>query len=389
MCFFACTVLGLRQRPFTVSGLLVLPKAYLGTLELPAAALPAGRYHCARELRDRRLPFFAGLSLGQLCHVVQLSQSPHRALLGHGNVYRTAKKGWFYEEAMLQGRRGGDFRLVPYQHSLTRRDRDLAAQRAPKEEGHRHGMMPTIQTWDVLRRCLDELLPPTTSAADLGGSLPLSTLKEKIRKAYGLVLSETELGYTRLSQIFLDERVRDLYVLECGRGPPLLYRRRAPDPDSHAASLAKGQNAGGQGTHHHNPDVVDVLHNTTLVPAPESAHDATARVRKRGGRRRLANQAAAPRASDGLSGEATQAQLFCHSEDHRSGGAYYHPADLYSYGFSPQPVPHAATATSWYVAAPHQPGWQMPFLQEQGTLNSGTTMHLGQYNAGWGYLLYP
>merc|ERR1712193_93264 len=44
--------------------------------------LPASRYACAAELKERNLPFFAGLKLGSLCHIVQLSTS-QKQILGY------------------------------------------------------------------------------------------------------------------------------------------------------------------------------------------------------------------------------------------------------------------------------------------------------------------
>ena len=46
--------------------------------------LPGGRYACAQALLSLRLPFLAGLSLGRICHLVQLAISKRR-LLGYLN----------------------------------------------------------------------------------------------------------------------------------------------------------------------------------------------------------------------------------------------------------------------------------------------------------------
>merc|ERR1719235_2926418 len=56
---------------------------YISSLQTPEEyRLPSSRYACAFELRARNLPFFTDLSLGSLCHIVQLAIS-HKKILGH------------------------------------------------------------------------------------------------------------------------------------------------------------------------------------------------------------------------------------------------------------------------------------------------------------------
>jgi len=56
--------------------------AYFDGLDVATESLPCGRYACAAELVRRALPFLAGRSLGEVCHIVQVAISAKK-LLGH------------------------------------------------------------------------------------------------------------------------------------------------------------------------------------------------------------------------------------------------------------------------------------------------------------------
>lgn len=150
-------------------------------LESPVGAgmsLPGGRYSCAHELATRRLPFLAGLSLGQVCHVVQLAIS-QRKLLGY-----------------LDGA------VVPYCRSQS-----LLKQRCAERQLHVTAPKgAALATWDTLRGYLSEAIDRLAP----GESIPLSNLKRMFRGRCRVELSETSLGHSKLSELLRDERVSDL-----------------------------------------------------------------------------------------------------------------------------------------------------------------------------------
>jgi len=173
---------------------------YLDSLGGEDMVLPGGRYMCARVLVERRLPFLAGYSLGHVAHIVQLAIS-HKKLLG-------------YSEGSL----------VPYVHSQSMlKERNAQCQRPCQGTKEM-----SIATWDTLREHLQQLL-------EAGGpqqSMPLSNLKRLFRTRFGLELSETALGHSKLSELLQDPRCRDLCVVKLSsaglvlQAPPGAVQRR-------------------------------------------------------------------------------------------------------------------------------------------------------------------
>jgi hypothetical protein len=53
-------------------------------------AFSGGRYGVARELMQRKLPFFAALSLGEVCHLVQLAIQHRKIMVYHRKMLRSA-----------------------------------------------------------------------------------------------------------------------------------------------------------------------------------------------------------------------------------------------------------------------------------------------------------
>lgn len=143
--------------------------------------LPGGRYACAQELQKRQLPFFAGRSLGELCHIVQLAISQKR-ILGY-----------------LNGT------LVPYCRSQTIMKEHAAQQHAtcsrmPREQG-----LP-LASMEATRQCLRQLLAEATMA----GQMPLSNVKRLFRSRFGLELSETTLGFSKLCDLLANAAFADV-----------------------------------------------------------------------------------------------------------------------------------------------------------------------------------
>ncbi|CAK0815875.1 unnamed protein product [Prorocentrum cordatum] len=152
---------------------------YLEGPEGAALKLAGGRYSCAQDLVARRLPFLAGLPLGQVCHLVQLAISQKKLL------------GYF------------DGAVVPYwrsQSMLKQRcaERECASGTTAKGAG--------LGTWDMLRSFLEGAL----SDLDSEDFIPLSNFKRLFKQRHGTELSETALGHAKLSELLRDPRVSDL-----------------------------------------------------------------------------------------------------------------------------------------------------------------------------------
>lgn len=163
-------------------------EVYFGTLEGDDALLPGGRYACARALLDLELPFLSNRSLGEMCHIVELGLT-QKKLLGY-----------------LNGA------ITPYANSSSMA-KDSAAQQHAGGSAHHF----PFASWETTRSHLIEILE---SALKKGKQqVPLSTLKRLFRSRFRTELSETALGYTKISDLLQDARVNDIcsvQLLESG-----------------------------------------------------------------------------------------------------------------------------------------------------------------------------
>eukprot|EP00930_Biecheleria_cincta_P033136 TRINITY_DN2294_c0_g1_i1.p1 TRINITY_DN2294_c0_g1~~TRINITY_DN2294_c0_g1_i1.p1 ORF type:complete len:602 (+),score=105.40 TRINITY_DN2294_c0_g1_i1:71-1876(+) len=157
--------------------------AYFEGLATADMALPGGRYSCAKTLVSRSLPFLAGLSLGQICHVVQLAISQKR-ILGY-----------------LNGA------VVPYDRSQSKIKDDAAEHRAQLGSGSR-GVK--VADWNLLICGMTQILADSSTAE----YLPLSTIKRMFRSRFQAELSETALGHAKLSDLMQDLRLRNICTVE-------------------------------------------------------------------------------------------------------------------------------------------------------------------------------
>jgi hypothetical protein len=154
---------------------------YFEVMERENGSLPGGRYATALALLKLDLPFLSTFSLGQVCHIVELAMTT-RKLLGY-----------------LEGA------IVPYACSHSK-VKDSAAERRVGN-GNASQQLP-LATWDVARTCLREILASATRKGK--ASVPLSTLKRLYRSRFHTELSETALGYTKLTELLQDPRIADL-----------------------------------------------------------------------------------------------------------------------------------------------------------------------------------
>lgn len=159
--------------------------AYFESLEGEEMVLPGGRYACAQVLKSRNLDFLKDLSLGEICHVVQLAIS-QKKVLGY-----------------LNGA------VVPYSRSQSMvKERCAESQRPCSGVGRETPGLP-LATWDLARACLKDIL----ASAVIGpgpGTVPLSNVKRLFRSRYDVELSETMLGHSKLSELLQDERFSDI-----------------------------------------------------------------------------------------------------------------------------------------------------------------------------------
>jgi len=139
---------------------------------LPAGVtMLGGRLACAQQLAREGLPFFAGRSLGRLCHVVQLAISQRRLLCYN---------------------RG---RLVPCDNLCSKARYAPAAMRlSTSAQGQRR-----TAAWPEVVGGIHSLLKTAPSAR---GVVPLSNVKRLFRSQLHLELDEAALGCEKLSAVF-------------------------------------------------------------------------------------------------------------------------------------------------------------------------------------------
>jgi len=162
-------------------------KAYIERCPCDSAAvrLPGGRYESAKALRQQCPAFLAGRSLGEVCHIVQLALT-QRKILGYSNGC-----------------------MVPYQHSQSQaKEKCASLQRPCSGSGGNVASMP-LATWDVARSCLQEILESAPSH-----EVPLPNVKRFFCSRFNIQLSETMLGYSKVSDLLQDEHFHDICTIK-------------------------------------------------------------------------------------------------------------------------------------------------------------------------------
>lgn len=150
--------------------------AYFESLDDAKMVLPGGRYSCAQALISRGLQFLTGLTLGQICHIVQLAIS-QKKILGY-----------------LNGA------VVPYGRSQSKvKERCAEHQKPCAATSH-------LADWDIVKKGLKEILDNLPAP----GQIPLSNIKRLFRARYHVELSETSLGHAKLSELLQDPRLQDI-----------------------------------------------------------------------------------------------------------------------------------------------------------------------------------
>jgi hypothetical protein len=149
--------------------------------------LPGGRYSCAQALQSRRLPFFEGRSLGQLCHIVELAICDKK-MLGYLNG---AIVTYGRSQSMLKERSAGQHQAIG--------NPCIEAASLP------------CATLEEAKVCLRKILAEAASRQAQGpGQVALSNVKRMFRSQFELELSETTLGHAKLTDLLQDACFADV-----------------------------------------------------------------------------------------------------------------------------------------------------------------------------------
>jgi len=152
--------------------------------------LPGGRYACAQALVQLGVAFIRGMSLGQVCHLVQLALG-NRKILGYKNGT-----------------------IAPYGQSHSRvKDSAAAQQSSCTLAAAMHGASELqVATWETARDCLRKILEAATASGR--DSVPLSNIKRLFRSRFSVELSETTFGHARLTDLLNDATFRDICTVQ-------------------------------------------------------------------------------------------------------------------------------------------------------------------------------
>eukprot|EP00928_Gymnodinium_smaydae_P083799 TRINITY_DN6702_c0_g5_i1.p1 TRINITY_DN6702_c0_g5~~TRINITY_DN6702_c0_g5_i1.p1 ORF type:complete len:645 (-),score=119.65 TRINITY_DN6702_c0_g5_i1:140-2074(-) len=177
---------------------------YLRNLPVGRLGAAGGRYVCARNLQTHAPAFLQGLSLGKVTQFVQLAMT-RRKLLGycHGAI-------------------------VPYDQS----DAMVKEQCAEQRMLTRETADPPLESWELLRQYLREVLDGFSTVGKAKGGVPLSNIKRLIRNRFHVDLSETALGHRSLADLFKDERLKDICAMRLLDNGYYLYPAVADSPTS-------------------------------------------------------------------------------------------------------------------------------------------------------------
>mmetsp|Transcript_16876 Transcript_16876/g.39241 ORF Transcript_16876/g.39241 Transcript_16876/m.39241 type:complete len:663 (-) Transcript_16876:65-2053(-) len=146
-----------------------------------------GRYGMARELMQRNLPFLKGLSLGEVCHIVQLAIQHRRLIVYHRKMLKPI-------QAVLQ------------------QPTPVAAPGAPETSEE-------ITDMDDLCMVLFRMLWHHPSG------LRLCRLKQMIKHEFNRKLSEMSFQCTKLIELFSQEPLKDTFVLDTENDGKSIYIR--------------------------------------------------------------------------------------------------------------------------------------------------------------------
>merc|ERR1712113_178581 len=115
----------------------------------------------------------------------------------------------------------GNGMVVPYNRSQSMVKEQNARSQRPCASTARKSKSSAFATWDMMRPCLQQLL------SSIGQPMPLSNVKRLFRAQFHVELSETALGYAKLSECLQDPRIRDLCDVKLqGQGYTIVPARK-------------------------------------------------------------------------------------------------------------------------------------------------------------------
>jgi len=166
-------------------------KYFTGLAGTTSQFLPGGRYSCAQALVARQPSFVSGLSMGRVCHIVQLAISQKKVL------------GYL------------DGAVVPYVCSQSMMKEQRAEKQLPCSNGADEQELPFASLTEA-RTYLKAILEKESSSSSNRGNcmVPLSNIKRLFRSRFKLELSETMLGHSKLSELLQDERFVDVCTVK-------------------------------------------------------------------------------------------------------------------------------------------------------------------------------
>jgi len=189
--------------------------AYFAQLNGEEGLLPGGRYACAQAMVQRRVTCIRGMSLGQVCHLVQLALG-HRKILCYNNGA-----------------------IAPYRQSQSHVKDSAAAQQSSciSTAGAHAASELRIATWETARDCLRQILDG--AAASGRDYVPLSNIKRVFRSRFSLELSETTFGHARLSDLLQAAAFQDICTVQLlDRGYVVFPAPQAPSNEIEAQVTA-------------------------------------------------------------------------------------------------------------------------------------------------------
>jgi len=193
------------------------------------AVLPGGRYCCAQVLRSRSLDFLEGLSLGRICHVVQLALT-QKKLLGYlcGSIVPYARSQSMVKDLCASAQAPC---VAAAAALVSGTDPILAA------TGTSLSPAFPLASWTQARELLCKLLYDHGD----GKPVPLSNMKRLFRSQFQTELSETFLGHSKLCEMLQDEQLSDICEVQlqgngylvCPHIPPLFSQLKSTGKHIH------------------------------------------------------------------------------------------------------------------------------------------------------------
>jgi len=99
-----------------------------------------------------------------------------------------------------------------------------------------------VANWEETRACLSAILRSASSPGPEPGVITVSNVKRLFRSRFGLDLSETALGYSRLSELLQDPRLRDICTVQIQNAGQFVVHRAALPMPARASGLQPSSN---------------------------------------------------------------------------------------------------------------------------------------------------